>query len=252
MGDELFEQRCLWRLTDVYALQRKRGESPLRKIISLNHVTLDGVLQSGGSPHEDPSGGFTLGGWGVPFRSPDGGKAVFELMSRKYDLLLGRRTYESWAAFWPTANHPVAERLNKVAKYVATKSLASLAWENSHRLGGDVVEEVRRLKASEGPELHVWGSSKLLQSLMEARLVDEFCVFVYPVVLGKGKRLFEAGVPPFGLSLVESQSTSKGVLINTYRTVGPLADSSDQPDTPSEAEVARRKRIAIEDEAASL
>ena len=219
----------------------------MRKIISLNHVTLDGVIQSGGGSHEDPSGGFTQGGWSIPFRSEDSGKAVLELMSRDFDLLLGRRTYEIWAAFWPHANHPVANAINKAAKYVVTNSLGSLAWENSHRLSGDAVDEVRRLKASDGPELHIWGSSELLQTLMAAQLVDEFRVWVYPVVLGKGKRLFEEGVPPFGLTLVESRSTSKGVLLNTYRPASPLPDMSAQPDNPSEAELARRKKWEAED-----
>ena len=219
----------------------------MREIIALNHVTLDGVIQSGGGPQEDPSGGFTHGGWQVPFRSKEGGAAVAEIMSREFGLLLGRRTYEIWAAFWPYANHPVANAINKAEKYVVTKSLGSLDWENSHRLNGDAVDEVRRLKASDGPELHIWGSSELLQTLMAAQLVDEFRVWVYPVVLGKGKRLFEEGVPPFGLTLVESRSTSKGVLLNTYRPASPLPDMSAQPDNPSEAELARRKKWEAED-----
>jgi len=219
----------------------------LREIIALNHVTLDGVIQSGGGPHEDPSGGFTQGGWSIPFRSEEGAKAVRDVMSHEFDLLLGRRTYEIWAAFWPYANHPVAAAINKAAKYVVTKSLGSLDWANSHRLGGDVVDEIRRLKASAGPALHVWGSSELLQTLIAAQLVDEFRLWTYPVVLGKGKRLFEEGVPTFGLTLVESRSTSKGILLNTYRPAGPLPDMSAQPDNPSGPELARRRKLAAED-----
>ena len=196
----------------------------MRKIIALNHVTLDGVIQSGGGPQEDPSGGFTQGGWTIPFRSKDGGQAVLETMAQPFDLLLGRRTYEIWAAYWPSADHPIANVFNKVAKYVVTKSLNTLDWANSHPLGGDVVDEIRRLKASDGPDLHIWGSSELLQALMAAQLVDEFRLWIYPVVVGKGKRLFEEGVPAFGLTLVESRSTSKGVLMNTYRFSGPLPD----------------------------
>jgi dihydrofolate reductase len=231
--------------------EKTKGEVTLRKIISLNHVTLDGVIQSGGGPQEDPSGAFTQGGWTIPFRSEEGAKAVLEIMSREFDLLLGRRTYEIWAAFWPYANHPVANAFNKAAKYVVTNSLGSLDWANSHRLGGDVVDEIRRLKASDGPELHVWGSSELLQTLIAAQLVDEFRVWVYPVVVGKGKRLFEEGVPAFGLSLVESRSTSNGILINTYRLAGPLPDMSAQPDNPSDVELARRRKLAAEDRAVS-
>jgi dihydrofolate reductase len=224
-----------------------KGEQYMRKIIALNHVTLDGVIQSGGGPQEDPSGGFTQGGWSVPFRSEDSGKAVLEITSREFDLLFGRRTYEIWAAFWPHANHPVAIAINKAAKYVVTKSLGSLDWANSHKLGGDVVEEIRRLKASDGPELHIWGSSQLLQTLIAAELVDEFHIWIYPVVVGKGKRLFEEGLPAFGLTLVESRPTSKGILLNTYRPAGPLPDVSVQPDNPSDAEIARRRKLAAED-----
>ncbi len=114
------------------------------------------------------------------------------------------------------------------------------------------MDEIRRLKASDGPELHIWGSSQLLQTLIAAELVDEFRVWVYPVVVGKGKRLFEEGVPAFGLTLVESRSTSKGILINTYRPAGPLPDMSAQPDNPSDVELARRKKLAAEDRAAPL
>ena len=219
----------------------------MRKIIALNHVTLDGVIQSGGGPHEDSSGGFTHGGWTVPYRSPDSGKAVLDLLSREFALLLGRRTYEVWAVFWPYATHPVANAFNKAAKYVVTRSLGSLDWENSHPLSGDVVEEVRRLKESDGPELHLWGSGQLLQTLVAAQLVDEFRLWVYPVVVGKGKRLFEEGVPAFGLTLVESRASSTGILMNTYRPVGPLPDLSAQPDHPSDAELARRRKHSEED-----
>jgi dihydrofolate reductase len=226
---------------------KQKGETILREIIALNHVTLDGVIQSGGGPQEDPSGGFTQGGWSIPFRSEDGAKAVLEVISRDFSLLLGRRTYEIWVAFWPYADHPIASAFNKAEKYVVTKSLGSLDWANSHQLSGDVVDEIRRLKASEGPELHIWGSSELLQTLISAQLVDEFRVWIYPVVLGKGKRLFEEGVSAFGLTLVESRSTSKGVLINTYRPAGPLPNMSAQPDNPSDTELARRRKLAEED-----
>jgi dihydrofolate reductase len=223
----------------------------MRKIISLNHVTLDGVIQAGGSPHEDTSGGFTQGGWSIPFRSQDSGKAVLDLMSREFDLLLGRRTYEIWAAYWPHAYHPVANAINKAAKYVVTNSLDTLDWANSYPLRGDAIDEIRRLKSSDGPDLHLWGSSQLLQTLLAAQLtdglIDELRVWIYPVVLGHGKRLFEAGTPPFTLTLVESLPTSNGILINTYRPSGPLPDMSAQPDNLSEAELTRRKKLAAVD-----
>jgi len=220
----------------------------MRKLIAIDHVSLDGIIQSGGGPEEDPSGDFTCGGWTVPFRSADSGAAVGEIMAREFDLLLGRRTYEIWAAFFPFAGDiPIAKAFNKATKYVVTKSLDRFDWVNSQGMSGDAVEEVRRLKASDGPELHTWGSSKLLQTLIAAQLVDEFRVWVYPVVLGRGKRLFGEGVPAFGLTLVESRSTTKGILLNTYRPAGPLPKGQLQPYNPSDAELARRKKLAAEE-----
>jgi dihydrofolate reductase len=166
---------------------------------------------------------------------------------------LGRRTYEIFAVWWSYAgDHPVANAFNKAEKYVVTNSLDRFDWVNPHGLSGDAVDQVRRLKASDGPELHIWGSSELLQTLIAAQLVDEFRVWIYPLILGKGKRLFEDGVPPLGLTLMESRPTSKGVLLNTYRTVGPFATGSPQPDNPSDAELARREKLAAEDGPARL
>jgi len=224
----------------------------MRKIIAITHVTLDGIMQSPGGPEEDPRGGFTQGGWTIPFRSADGGAALGEIMSREFDLLLGRRTYEIFAAHWPYAgDNPIANAFNKATKHVVTNSLDRFDWVNTHRMSGDAADEVRRLKASDGPELHIWGSSELLQTLMAAQLVDEFRVWIYPLVLGKGKRLFEDGVPPRGFTLVESRCTSKGVLLNTYRPAGPLPKGSLPPDNPTDAEQARRKKLAGEDTAAT-
>jgi dihydrofolate reductase len=166
---------------------------------------------------------------------------------RKFDLLLGRRTYEIFAAYWPYAgDNAIAKAFNKAKKYVVTNSLDRFDWVNTQPIRGDAVDGIRRLKASDGPELHIWGSSKLLQTLIAAELVDEFRVWVYPVVLGKGKRLFENGVPPRGLNLVEARSTPSGVLLNTYRPAGPLPKGSN-PDNPSEAELARRGKLAAEE-----
>lgn len=194
----------------------------MRKIIAVTHVTLDGIMQSPGGPQEDPRGGFTQGGWSVPFRDKIGAEALGEIMSGEFDLLLGRRTYEIFAAYWPYAGvNPIANAFTKATKHVVTNGLGSFDWVNTHRISGDAVDEVRRLTASDGPELHIWGSSVLLQTLIAAQLVDEFRVWIYPLVLGKGKRLFEDGVPPLGLTLVESRCTSKGVLLNTYRPARP-------------------------------
>ncbi len=194
----------------------------MRKIIAINQLTLDGVMQAPGGPEEDSRSEFNLGGWVRPFFGDD---ALFEAMDKtiagKFDMLFGRRTYEVFAGYWPNQSNGIAKAFNKATKYVVTRSLDQLDWNKSLKISGDVVDEVRRLKASEGPELHIWGSWELLQTLIAAELIDEYVIMVYPVVLGKGKRLFENGVPPSRLTLVETLRTSKGVLYNTYRSVGP-------------------------------
>ncbi len=195
----------------------------MRKIIAITQVTVDGVMQGPGGPEEDPSNGFTHGGWAMPFVDEGVDQAVDEAIAGEFDMLLGRQTYEIFAAYWPNqGDNPIAKAFNKATKYVVTRSLDRLDWENSQRIGGDVVDEVRRLKASDGPALHIWGSSELLQALIAADLVDEYRMWVAPVVLGEGKRLFENGVPPRRLSLVAARRTTGGVLLNTYRPAGPL------------------------------
>lgn len=199
----------------------------MRKIITITQVTLDGIMQSPGGPEEDPRNGFTHGGWAMPFVDEALNKVIDETIAGEFDMLLGRRTYEIFAAYWPNqGNNPIAKAFNKATKYVVTRSLDQLDWEHSQHVRGDVVEEVRRLKASDGPALHIWGSSELLQTLIAAGLVDEFRVWVFPLVLGEGKRLFENGVPPRGLSLVATRSTPTGVLINSYRPAGPVPKSA--------------------------
>jgi dihydrofolate reductase len=191
----------------------------MRKIIAITQVTLDGVMQAPGGPEEDPSNGFTHGGWAMPFGDDVVMHALQETIAGEFDLLLGRRTYEIWAGYWPKhGDNPIGKAFNKATKYVATRSLDQLDWKKSQIMRGE--EEVRRLKASDEPELHIWGSSNLLQTLISADLVDEYRVWVVPVVLGSGKRLFENGVPPRRLSLVATRSTPNGVLLNTYRPAG--------------------------------
>jgi len=193
----------------------------MRKIIAITQVTLDGIMQAPGGPEEDPSNVFTHGGWAMPFMDDDSGQAIGEIIGRKFDLLLGRRTYGIWASYWPHhVDNPIGEAFSKVTKYVVTHRPEGLDWKKSERLGG--VEEVRRLKASSGPELHLWGSSVMMQGLIAADLIDEYRMWVFPLVLGHGKRLFENGVPPRSLALVETRKTPGGVLLNTYRPAGPV------------------------------
>lgn len=190
----------------------------MRKLIGITQITLDGVMQAPGGPEEDPRNGFTHGGWAMSFFDEAAGEVIRETIAGEFDMLLGRRTYEIFANHWPNeGDHPIATAFNRATKYVATRTLNRLDWENSQRIEGDVVDGVRRLKASDGPELHVWGSGELLQTLIGADLIDEHRLWIFPVVLGEGKRLFENGVPPRSLSLVATQSTPRGVLVNKYR-----------------------------------
>jgi dihydrofolate reductase len=184
-------------------MKTKKSRGTRRNIIAITQVTLDGVMQSPGGPEEDPSNGFTYGGWAMPFVDRAGQKIIGEIIAGEFDLLLGRRTYDIWTAYWPHhGDNPIGKAFNKATKYVVTHRPGQLSWKTSQPIGGDVVDELRRLKASAGPALHVWGSSQLLQTLIAADLVDEHRLWVFPVVLGKGKRLFENGVPPRGLTLV--------------------------------------------------
>ena len=193
----------------------------MREIIAITQVTLDGVMQGPGGPEEDPRSGFTHGGWAMLFGDEAVMQALAETIAGEFDMLLGRWTYDLFAAYWPKqGDNPIAKAFNKATKYVVTHNPGRLGWKTSQRLSG--ADDIRRLKASNGRELHIWGSSALLQTLIAADLVDEYRMWVAPVVLGEGKRLFENGVPPRRLSLVATQSTPSGVLLNTYRPAGPL------------------------------
>ena len=189
--------------------------------MAITQVTLDGVMQAPGGPEEDPSNGFTHGGWAMPFVDDAAGKVIDETIAGEFDLLLGRRTYDIWASYWPNHDdNPIGEAFNRATKYVVTHRPGQLGWKTSRPIGGDIVNEIRALKASVGPGLQVWGSSEVLQTLMAAWLVDEHRLWVFPVVLGKGKRLFEKGLPASGLSLISTGSTPSGVVFNTYRPAG--------------------------------
>jgi dihydrofolate reductase len=200
----------------------------MRKIIAITQVSLDGVMQAPGGAEEDPSNGFAYGGWAMGFMDDTLAEVIQGTIAGAFDMLLGRRTYEIFASYWPSQDDAmgIAKAFNKATKYVATRHRDPLSWKNSQHIGPDPADGVRQLKASDGPELHIWGSSDLLQTLIAADLVDEHRFWVVPVVLGKGKRLFENGAPARRLALAETRSTSKGVLLNTYRPAGPLAPPS--------------------------
>jgi dihydrofolate reductase len=190
----------------------------MRELIVNTFLTLDGVMQAPGGPEEDPSGGFEHGGWSFGYWDEQMQQVMGESMSKPFDIVLGRKTYGIFAAYWPHSDDPGAEPLNKATKHVASTTLKELEWENSKLIEGKVAEGVRALKAEDGPELQVHGSGNLIQTLLEHGLIDEFRLWIFPVVLGKGKRLFEAGTVPAGLEPVSSQVSSTGVIMATYRS----------------------------------
>lgn len=189
----------------------------MRKIRIMEHISLDGVIQ-----HENGEG-FAHGNWTAPYRTPAGLEAVIEAQGTSFDLLLGRRTYDVWAGFWPKAgDSPIANGLNAATKYVATHRSDSLEWGPVGDLGADVIEGIRGVKSTDGPDLIVCGSSTLTSVLLEQGLVDEVVLIVYPVLLGRGKRFFSDSADPRELAFVSSKATPTGVLLNTYRYVGSL------------------------------
>lgn len=189
----------------------------MRKIRIFEHISIDGVIQP------DGDSAFANGGWSVPYRSPAGAAAVAQAQGSGFDLLLGRRTYDLWASYWPNVKDgPFAGSLNAATKYVATHRPESLSWGPAEHLGADIMKGIRGLKDADGPDLLVWGSSTLTSLLLEQGLVDEVVLLVYPVLLGGGKRCFSDQAGPRGFALVSTQATATGVLINTYQHAGAL------------------------------
>ena len=199
----------------------------MRRLIVSTFLTLDGVMQAPGGPGEDDSGGFTLGGWSVNYWDDQMGQIMGEAMSTPFDLVLGRKTYDIFAAHWPHAtDDPGAKPLNDATKYVASHGHPTLEWSNSVLIEGDAAEGITALKGQDGPELQVHGSGNLVQTLLRHDLVDEFRLWFFPVVIGSGKRLFADGAVPAGLTLVDSTISTTGVLICTFRPAGELVTGS--------------------------
>ena len=218
----------------------------MRKLVVLSFITLDGVMQAPGGPEEDPTGGFKHGGWVAGYFDDFLGKVMVEQMSRPFDLLLGRKTYEIFAAHWPyvkTKEDPIAAGINNAKKYVASKRLITLDWSNSELLKGDVAKEVKKLKEQDGTEIQVHGSGNLIQTLLKHDLVDELWLKIFPITLGGGKRLFAEGTISVGFKLLESETSPTGVIIASYARAGEVKNGSFALEVPTEAELARRKRL---------
>lgn len=218
----------------------------MRRVVANTFVTLDGVMQAPGGPDEDPSGGFKHGGWVFPYWDDELDRRMESFMGKPFDLLLGRRTYEIFAAHWPHQKGAAADALNRAKKHVASRTLKTVEWENSELLQGDVAQAVARLKAEAGPEIQVHGSGNLLQTLFSAGLVDLFTLWIFPVVVGGGKRLFENGVTPRGLKLVDQAVSSTGVVTCSYEPAGDVPHGSFAMETPSPEEIERRRKLAAE------
>jgi dihydrofolate reductase len=191
----------------------------MRKITVLEHLTLDGVIQGGGGPDEDRSGGFAYGGWQAPFDDEAIEAAVKKMLDLPIDLLMGRRTFDIWETFWPQ-HGDIWPRVNTAIKYVASNTKTSSEWQPSVFLSGDVAQKVAELKQQPGPDLHVWGSSNFLQTLMKHDLVDNFWLMIYPLTLGQGKRLFAEGTIPSAFNVTETIVGSSGVILVNYERAG--------------------------------
>jgi dihydrofolate reductase len=220
----------------------------MRKLVVLEFISLDGVMQAPGGPNEDPSGGFSRGGWIVPYSDDYLGNVTTAQLDRPFALLLGRKTYEIFAAYWPSADarNPFTVPFNSAKKYVASRTLRSLDWSNAELIKGDMAKEVKKLKEQAGPELHVYGSGNLIQTLLKHDLVDELRLKIFPITLGKGKRLFAEGVQPAGFDLIESGISPKGVIIADYVRAGDVKTGSFGQEVPSEAERSRREKLRKE------
>jgi dihydrofolate reductase len=190
----------------------------MRDLAILTFVTLDGVMQAPGHPEEDTSGGFSHGGWSAKYWDEVMEQVMREAMADPYCLVLGRKTYDTFAAHWPNADDPVARKLNDSTKYVVTSNPNKLDWKNSIRVTGDIAEEITRLKKEEGPLLQGHGSWQLIQHLLARGLIDEFRLWTFPVVVGSGKRLFDQGVVTAGFTLTKTEATSNGVVMSIYRS----------------------------------
>jgi dihydrofolate reductase len=198
----------------------------MRKLKVTEFLTLDGVMQAPGGPDEDPTSGFTHGGWAFGYWDDQLDQEMADFMGRPFEMLIGRKTYDIFAAYWPQSTDPGADVLNKARKHVASRTLKSVDWNNSTLIKGDVAKYVADLKRSTGPEIQVHGSGDLVQTLLQNSLIDEFHLMTFPVVIGTGKRLFANGAVPAGLKAAKVKTSSSGVVIATYEPAGAIKSGS--------------------------
>lgn len=198
----------------------------MRTIRIIEHISLDGVIQGPGGPDEDPENGFKHGGWAFPHSSAEGGAAIDRAHGSGFDLLLGRKTYDIFAGYWPRQAGPMADSLNGARKFVATHRPETLGWGPVEGLGTDIAAGIAKVKAGDGPDLIVWGSSTLTPLLIAEGLADEVLLMVFPVLIGRGKRIFSDLVPPSELHLIESKATPTGVIVSTYKPAGAMRTGS--------------------------
>lgn len=198
----------------------------MRKIIVLSFITLDGVMQAPGGPTEDTSGGFTYGGWTVPYFDEYMGEIMTKQMGQPFDLLLGRKTYDIFAAYWPQHADEIGGVFNGITKYVASTTLTDPTWENTVVFKDNVVEEIKKLKQTEGSDLQVHGSGNLMQTLLKNDLVDELWLKIFPITLGTGKKLFDSGTVPAAFTLTESSHSPSGVIIANFKRAGDVKTGS--------------------------
>ena len=213
----------------------------MRSLTVNTFLTLDGVMQAPGGPGEDDSGGFAHGGWSVNYWDDRMGQVMGEAMGNPFALVLGRRTYDIFAAYWPYQDDAIARAFNPATKYVATHRPESLSWQNSQALGPDIVAALRRIRQEDGPDLLIQGSGNLIQTLLANDLIDEMTVLTFPLLLGAGKRLFEGGAAPRALKLARSAVSGTGVIVATYERGGQIRPGSFVSGQPSEAELERRR-----------
>ena len=217
----------------------------MRRIISSTFISMDGVMQAPGGPEEDPVGGFAFGGWTAPYWDDVMGKLMGENFGKPFDLLLGRKTYDIFAAHWPyqAPDDFVRKGFAAAKKYVATRTLKTFDWVNSVSLGDDPVASLKKIKTENGPDLLIQGSSDFVQTLLANDLIDQIGLWTFPVVLGKGKRLFGKGAMPAAFKLTSSQASTTGVVMSTYVRDGAVKTGNFQDRDPSEAELNRRAKL---------